>query len=464
MPKNTQLDVSSLCLDLKNYRTIQQKNEAIAINTMIAIHPEWFWALIDSLLDDGYHPTENIIVLNIDGKHIVKEGNRRVAALKLIFGIVKGIELPDVTKKKIEATTDIWKKENEKVPCSVFNESETQSVDKIISLIHAKGERAGRDQWTAVARARYNRDQKNESEPSLDILEKYLKNGKNFSEDQAERWSGDYPISVLVEALQKIFPHLGLKSVTELVKAYPNKNKSALDKLMFDIGMQKMSFKELRDKQAFFAAKYGITQIVPAAVATVSSQQSYQILPQIKAPASYFPPGPTSTSLPSKEIIKQKAYALNDSHSVSRKLKLFSPRGNGRDKVVTLLKEIKTLKIEKHPHAFCFLLRSMFEISAKAYCADHNASGGLTPTNKNGFDKRLAELLKEITNHLTSQNKDNEKMKVLHGSLTELNKPDGLLSVTSMNHLVHNPSFSILPSDICILFGNVFPLLDEMNK
>lgn len=106
----------------------------------------------------------------------------------------------------------------------------------------------------------------------------------------------------------------------------------------------------------------------------------------------------------------------------------------------------------------------MFEISAKAYCADCAPSSGPTYLNKNGNSKRLADILKEIQIHMANNNNDKEKMKELHGAITEIAKSEGLLSVTSMNQLVHNPSFSIQPNDISILFGNVFPLLEEMNK
>ena len=106
----------------------------------------------------------------------------------------------------------------------------------------------------------------------------------------------------------------------------------------------------------------------------------------------------------------------------------------------------------------------MFEISAKAYCADHGSSGGPSYLKKNGTNKSLAVILKEIQNHITKNNTDKEKMKELHGAITELAKPEGLLSVTSMNQLVHNTSFSIQANDISILFGNIFPLLEEMNK
>jgi len=70
-------------------------------------------------------------------------------------------------------------------------------------------------------------------------------------------------------------------------------------------------------------------------------------------------------------------------------------------------------------------------------------------------------LLTEITTKLTQNNSAKEK--VLHGAITELGRPEGLLSVTSLNQLVHNPIFLVTSNDICTLFGNIFPLLEEMN-
>ena len=145
-------------------------------------------------------------------------------------------------------------------------------------------------------------------------------------------------------------------------------------------------------------------------------------------------------------------------------LKGFKIRGSGRDKIKTLLDEIKGLKHEDHPHAFCFLLRSLFELSAKAYCTDHRNAGGPKLQKKDGKDKTLAEVLMEITAHMTASGKDIQKVKTLHGAKTELTKKDGILSVTSLNQLIHNPSFSVSPSDISLLFGNIFPLLKEMNS
>ena len=213
MPNNKYLKVKDINLDLKNYRTIPQKSEADAINAMIAIKPDRFYAVVESILDDGYLPTENLIILDDNG-YTVKEGNRRTAALKLIHGIhpLDDFTIPDSLKNRINSLDANWKKENEQVPCSVYELAEKDKVDKIVNLTHAKGEKASRDPWTSVAKARQNRDEKKGAEPALDLLEKYIQHGKNLTNQQKERWSGDYPLTVLDEALRSIISRLGYKN------------------------------------------------------------------------------------------------------------------------------------------------------------------------------------------------------------------------------------------------------------
>lgn len=135
--------------------------------------------------------------------------------------------------------------------------------------------------------------------------------------------------------------------------------------------------------------------------------------------------------------------------------------------MVSLRDEARHLDLDTNPIAFCFLLRSMFEISAKAYCDDHKAAGGPSATKADGTDRRLVDVLKDIYQHmvsLPSGKPDPLIQRQLYGALTELANPESILSVTSMNQLVHNLKFSIRALDISTMFGNIFPLLEAMNK
>lgn len=480
MPTTQSLGVKKLSLDTRNFRTVPQPDEASAIHPLITLDPDYFWALMESLIDNGYLPTESIIVLKEGRALVVKEGNRRIAALKIIHGIVPAADydLPTDLTAKLSKLNAGWKKANEAVPCLVYETAEAAAADRVVALTHGKGQKAGRLDWESVATARHNREKLNISEPGLDLLEKYLAKGKNLTTTQAERWAGRYYLSVLDDAIKKLAGRLGFKSAAELASAYPKvSNKAGLDALMLDIGLENLGFKETRADD--FGAAYGMPP--PPKTTTASSGTGAGSSTGSKsgtstgtganagATGSTQTTGSTTTaastgaSASSGTTKSTKAHAAGDPKAVAATLRSFKPRGKNREKLVTLLDELKKLKIQDHPHAFCFLLRSMFEISAKAYCKDQ-APNGPSAMKADGTERYLVDILRDVVGYLTKNKTDKAKVKELQGAMTQLGKSDSILSVTSMNQLVHNPKFLVSAHDICILFANVFPLLEEMNK
>ena len=133
MANTDSIAVKNLILDLRNFRTVPQADELHAIESLIEINPDYFWALMESLIDDGYLPTENILVLKEVSPApslIVKEGNRRIAALKLIHGYATLItnSLPTNISEKIKNLPQQWKTENANVPCAVYAKNDEAVV------------------------------------------------------------------------------------------------------------------------------------------------------------------------------------------------------------------------------------------------------------------------------------------------------------------------------------------------
>ena len=157
MPKVANLPITQLQLDLRNFRTVPQANEEDAVSAMVSVRPSWFWALTESLLDDGYLPTESILVLRSDSggdpAFTVREGNRRVAALKIAHGILgrSHLDVPANIERKLTSVSSGWRSDTNEVPCIIYGESERDKVDRIVTLAHGKGQKAGRDNWTAIA-------------------------------------------------------------------------------------------------------------------------------------------------------------------------------------------------------------------------------------------------------------------------------------------------------------------------
>ncbi len=457
MPSVESLPIEQLQLDLRNFRTVPQANEEEAVEAMVSIRPGWFWALMESLLDSGYLPTESILVLQgvgSDGKptFTVKEGNRRVAALKIAHGLLNRshLEVPANIESKLAVVSSGWRAETEEVPCIIYPASKSDTVDRIVTLAHGKGQKAGRSNWTAVARARHSRDESGANEPALDLLEGYLADGKNRTPHQAQQWAGDYPLTVLAEAMKRLAGRLGADSARDLANRYPSiSHRDAIEAIAKDIGLKLLTFTDIRKPGKDFAERYRIPPL--------SGDPT-------KKPGKKGGTGKTGTKTGAKtKGGVAPAASLRDPKAVKATIKSFTPRGPDREKVVLLRDEIRALNLKYNPLAFCFLLRSMFEISAKAYCGQHGATGGLS-TKKKGRDRRLVDILRDVTKHLTKSKTDMERTKQLHGAMAELARSEGLLSVTSMNQLVHNPKFSVTTGDVCQLFGNIFPLLEAMNE
>jgi hypothetical protein len=351
MAATTTLSVKELKLDLRNFRTVPQPNEANAIAALVSINPDWFWALMESLLTDGYHPTENILVLaggksGIDME--VKEGNRRIAALKLIYGYASRppITLPTHIETMIAGLSDEWKNANRLVPCALYQQSEAEVVDRIVQLTHGKGEKAGRDKWGALPRARHNRDRNGASEPGLDLLEKYLRHGQNITPSQKQRWAGEYNLSVLDEAAKRLAPRMSLASSRDLADSYPKiKFRPALEQILHDIGSEMVGFDEVR------TADFAVADGIPAPTSKTQSTAPAPGSSQAQGTSS----GAQQSSKSSKGAAKRRAVSIDDPRAVSRALRKFMPVGNNREKVVKLLDEAKTLSAGKYPLAFCLL-------------------------------------------------------------------------------------------------------------
>jgi len=471
MPTFKHINIKDLLLDLNNPRTVSQKVEIESIKAMISISPDRFFAVMNSILSEGYLPTENLLVVHDPKnkkKYIVREGNRRTAILKIICGLYKvdNFEVPSDVVSKINSLNKIWVKANGVVPCAIYENKEIGILNRTISLTHAKGEKAGRENWNSIAKSRYNRDIKGAKENSLDLLEKYLSKGKNLTLEQKERWSGDYPITVLDEALPMLAARVRYAKIEDLVNKYPKiKYHLQLNNLLRDIGMEIVGFKYIRDKSNDFLQKYGFPSLVtiaPKSDKTSSSDFGTDKHAENGSSTKTASPSGTDNTVIVHERGKNEsgtAHPLGTPQQVRALLKSMVINGNELSKVAELRSEILQLKIDKTPIAFCFVLRSMFDISAEVFCVK-NKIKTFTENNGHRKDFELKQKLNKIVEFLVNKGVDK---KILHGALTELGKNNGLLSIASLNQIVHNPDFSVAPSDICMVFSNVFPLLREMN-
>lgn len=106
--------------------------------------------LVASIAENGFFPGEPIIVIEgpKNGRFTVIEGNRRLAALKLL----QDPTIADVSSATVHMLSKLaWSKTNVPLDVSVYVAKERESVDNYLGFRHVTGVK----QWPTISKARY---------------------------------------------------------------------------------------------------------------------------------------------------------------------------------------------------------------------------------------------------------------------------------------------------------------------
>lgn len=169
--KPDMLKVADLHFDYENPRLVEY---GITATTSEADILSTLWDAMDvrelvlSMAASGYFPHEPLIVANEDGKHVVIEGNRRLAALKVlsIEGLAKehGWDIPEISHA---AKTHL-----EEVPVILQNRKDSW---RYLGFKHVNGPA----KWTSFAKARYIADVHRKYGESLENIARQIGDGHN---------------------------------------------------------------------------------------------------------------------------------------------------------------------------------------------------------------------------------------------------------------------------------------------
>lgn len=145
-PVSDLLDVSLLDFDRRNPRFPPHIAEGpVEVLLERFVRDERLLEIIDSIGDSGYFPGEPLLVVPNKRRYTVVEGNRRLAALKLLSG---ELEAPE-GRISIESAVAKAQVRPEKVPCLVFKKED--QILRYLGFRHITGIKS----WSALQKARY---------------------------------------------------------------------------------------------------------------------------------------------------------------------------------------------------------------------------------------------------------------------------------------------------------------------
>lgn len=473
MPRTTKILVKGLRLDLKNYRALPQTTEMDAVRALYADEPEWFESLLVALANEGFSSLEHIGVLIENGKKIVLEGNRRVAAMKILLRQIPydslKIRFGRDARAAIQGISNEWVSKNEKVPCIIFSPDEEEALRRIVRRTHGNDDKAGRRHWTSISKARESRDAQHCEEPELDLVESIIRDGNLHNETESVKWMSDFKFSIFCEAIREIVKIWDI-TLDKLQKLYENKRLPdekiyLLDKLVADIGHRELTFAKIRAKGFYdeFAAvkrlpiKPGVT---PSA--SENSQPSAYLNQQVS--------GENPVQDKSSDNVKSAQNVSGNAKTNNRVADIGSIRHcdgmlkslnvssfENKDKLKSIVKELKLLNRDDTPNAFALLLRTLIDIAFTEYCERNNMV----------MPNTLIEKIKNVYEHVVAKsgnkNEVREKRRTLQGALTALIDNSSSVCTANLNVISHRGNVVAHVNAIRIGLYNALPLLKAIG-
>ncbi|WID98189.1 hypothetical protein QO058_08105 [Bosea vestrisii] len=104
------VEIEELLLDQDNPRTGHVGSQAEALAAIIRLSTSNFRNMMRSIKDHGLDPGDSfyLVQLDIDAEYTVVDGNRRLAALKVLKNpdLLKGTQLPDTIQRPLVKETE----------------------------------------------------------------------------------------------------------------------------------------------------------------------------------------------------------------------------------------------------------------------------------------------------------------------------------------------------------------------
>ena len=367
-----EIPLYDLKLDVENPRMslFKPRDEAACIETLVKHKRRQMLGLIRDIAQNGLLP-EPILVYKKGDKWIVKDGNRRIAALKLL-------DNPHIINDKsiITKIRDFKNGYNYSTPNTIFCvwSSNIEDISLYIERKHLGAlEGEGHLDWDSLEKAIYDFEQ-GKGKIGIKLIMNYCRNNNINIEP-------DFPVTTLDRLLSKErLRRIGIKNIdidpAELADtADPDKVKQVISRIINDIQEGIVNVKRNGSGTSIYrkedADKYidSVTKD-PRAISKLKSDP-----PTVKGGATKTPE--RASANPSKTLLK-----VDNPYSrpslIQRKEVLSIP--DSLPKAVKIQGELRRLKVKDYPIAVALLLRALFEAAIYHYASCKNLKS--QPTRK----------------------------------------------------------------------------------
>lgn len=480
------LSVDQLLLDVKNPRLdsdeSQIESQADALSAILADDVEDALNIAKDIIDNGLIESQLILVFFDGHNYIVKDGNRRVSALKLIKHpeIVtddslrtKFTELRE--KVQLNNKTDIY----DNIECSIMTD-ETKA-DRNVKKIHTGAQKGtGQKTWNAQQIERFeafHNPQKsslwlsfsNAVKQREDITEQYKRGLAYVAKTNAERALKDSSIADAL-GIQRDGNNIVIPCITNELLLFLSKliNGSLHVNEIYKVNDRKKFAKKLKEEAQSISGIPSVT--LPAPKPSLIDPKKVEA---IKVPAitlKDIETQQTSTETGNKTKPRKtntvKAATDELTKSIPKRTTLIGKKQvideSEHERINDIFRELKTLNIDKYPNCGAVMLRVLIEFGTNNFIKKHESE----------FHFESKERTKEGEPILRAKIKKICKYLVDHGIVDKaglkrantMTEDDRRTSVHSFNSYVHNVNFTPIPNEIKTTWDDLWLFIEAIFK
>lgn len=432
--KEQEIPVEDLKLDLLNPRGTGYPDQVTAIEAIVKRAPAKLVALAEDIATQGMNPADRMIVIKDldDSRYIVLEGNRRLAAIKLLCDPTRISKMPmsSALAKRLRIVAEKFDHTIvDPLACVVMDSRE--EADHWIDLRHTgENDGAGIVPWDGMDTARFRG-----SDPALQVLA-YVRGHKNLDSNTRELLER-FPITNLGRILgdPDCREALGISIEKGKVSSLAGDTAmfKALKRLVIDLGSGAKTVTDIKRKQD--RKNY---------IKSIKSE-----LPDPKAATAPWPleQGQATAQANTGKSKRAKPLSTHRKRMIPKScvLQINEPKINA------IYLELRgKINVHEAPNAAAVMSRVFFEL-----CVDHYlATFKITPPND-----RLRTKATSVRDDMKAKGVQKDVLTPLNHALS---KQGAQFAIDLLHMYVHNRHFAPIPSDLITSWDNMQPFFEAL--
>lgn len=445
--KQKELSVPNLLLDPLNPR-IPEPDPSLSQRQLITelVQHDKVYELARNIADNGYFPVEALIIIEKSGDRYVVEGNRRLAALKLLLS-------PELAPSESQHRFEVLSERASSGLIKKLRVMVAPSRRSAAHIIMAKHTAPQVESWKPIMRAKFYKGLVGAGLSVDDISEQY---GVIASEvTDALRMHTMYQIACALDLPEEVakkvrnpreFP------MTTVDRLYVTPKVSQFLGIRFDENKQpvgKVAPEEFKKGYSRIVSDIALGKKDSRHLNTTEDIEEYLKLFGADAPDLGKKGRFTAASLlkgaGKSRVRLLKRQTSDKTKTTRRKSKALIPRtlkcNLDSQRINDIFDELRKLDVQKFPNAVAILLRTLLEMSVEHYL---DKSGKMKPLldkqrTKHSRPKGWSPTLKQMLQYILSEGTKIELNPLAHKSVKKLISDKGsMFSVDSLDFFVHN--------------------------